>query len=91
MKPWIQLSTCTAVAGILLAATPTVDDILAKARKALGDDTKLAGLKSLTATGAIRRMPEPGMRVMVMGAAGAANHKSLPPTPKAISCCPTIT
>jgi hypothetical protein len=67
-----------------------VDDILAKARKALGGDTKLAGLKSLTATGTIRRMPAPRMRIMVM-VAGAANRKSLPPTPKSISCCPTIT
>jgi hypothetical protein len=72
VKPWIQFSTCTAIAGILLAATPNADDILAKARKALGGDAKLAGLKSLTATGIIRRMPGPGMRMMVMGGGGSS-------------------
>ncbi len=58
-----------------LPATPTAEETVAKARKALGGD-KLAALKSLTATGTYRRVPGPGMRVQTMGGhgGGAAGH-----------------
>ena len=55
------------MAGILLGAVPTAEEILAKARKALGGEARIAGLKSLTIAGTYRRMPGPGMRMMMNG------------------------
>jgi hypothetical protein len=74
MRISTALELCLAVAGALGAAvmtkalppSPSAEETVAKARKALGGD-KLAAVKSITATGTYRRTPGPGMRIQMHG------------------------
>jgi hypothetical protein len=68
----IPLALCLLGCVRLHAATPTAEDVLAQARKALGGAARLTAVKSLTATGTYRRTPGPGMRIGVIGGPAGA-------------------